>query len=696
MQGFFQPRSVVLIGVSRKTGPGAYNNLEMMLKYGYQGRIYLVHPKTPEILGHRCYRDVSELPEIPDLAVISVGRDRVLPAFAECVNQGIARVIIISQGFADADDKGKELQEELAALAKKSGTRVVGPNTMGVLNAFSAFSTAFVDIPRDPAPPPLTIVVQSGVFQVGLESFTGRLGKAIDIGNASDLDFVDVLEYLENDPQTQIIALHMEGMMRGQEFLRVSSRVARRKPIIVLKTGRSEAGAQAALSHTGSLVGEDDVFDLAFAKAGLIRVRNMIELNAVCRAFLHFRQLKGPRLGVVTATGACGIMTADACEDYGLELAPFPESIRDQLEISHIAWHRLHNPVDIWPLGMVSGSFTEVFKRAARGLLEDKNVDAILGIAPALASPMHEDLDMPAAMQELREVNVDHKPMALWLYGNDQPSQCKSFENVPDMACFNTIDEAIMGLAATYRYTKYQKEKEATKASAKLDSPQMSRPLSLPKGGLLVGDDALSVLKHYAIPVVPGGMTCSAKEAISTAKSVGYPVVLKIISPQWLHKSDQGGIRLDINDESRLLKSYAELERLFESKTPQGVLDGILVQKQVKGTELLLGIKKDPQFGSILVAGMGGIYTEVFKDVARGLVPITSDEAAQMLESLQVYPILKGIRGQQGADFAALIDTMLALSRLASDHSEIAELDLNPVLASAEGCFSVDCRIVLD
>lgn len=695
MQGFFHPNSVVLIGVSRQTGLGAYNNLEMMLKYGYQGRIYLVHPKVPEILGHRCYANISELPEIPDLAVISVGRDRVLPAFAECVNRGITRVVVISQGFADADDKGKKLQDELTALANKSGTRVVGPNTMGVLNAFSGFSTGFVDIPRDHTPPPLSIVVQSGVFQVGSESFTGRLGKAIDIGNACDLDFVDALEYLENDPQTQIIALHMEGMMRGQEFLRVSSRVARKKPVVVLKTGRSEAGAQAALSHTGSLVGEDDVFDLAFAKAGLIRVRNMIELHAVSRAFLHFKPMKGPRLGVVTATGACGIMTADACEDYGLKLAPFPERIRNQLEISRIAWHRLNNPVDVWPLGMVGGSFIDVFKRAAHGLLEDENVDAILGIALAMASPMHEDLDMPVAMQELKDVNVNHKPMALWLYGDGRLSQGESLENVPDVACFDSIDEAIMGLAALYRHTKYQQEIEG-RVFPDLGSPRPQRPFPLPKSGVLVGEEALSLLRHYDISVVPGGMAGSPEEATSIARNVGYPVVLKIISPQWLHKSDRGGIKLDIGDEIGLLKSYAELEQLFDSKTPEGVLDGILVQKQVMGTELLFGIKKDPQFGPILVAGMGGIYTEVFKDVARGLVPITSKEAEQMLRSLQVYPILKGIRGQQGVDFSALVDTLLALSRLASDYSEIAELDLNPVLASAEGCFSVDCRIVLE
>jgi len=695
MQRFFEPRSVALIGVSRKSGPGAYNNLEMMQKYGYQGRIFVVHPKVPEILGHQTFPNVAALPEIPDLAVISVGRDRVLPVFAECVEKGIKRVIVISQGFADADARGKELQKQLRNLARESGTRVVGPNTMGVLNALNGFSTAFVDIPRDPAPPPLTIVVQSGVFQVGYESFTGRLGKAIDIGNACDLDFTDVLEYLENDAETRIIVLHMEGMMRGREFLKVAARVAQQKPIIVLKTGRSTAGAQAALSHTGSLVGEDAVFDMAFAKAGLIRVRNMIELHAVARAFLHFRPLQGPRLAVVTATGACGIMTADACEDYGLTLAPCPEKIGTELENPHIAWHTLHNPVDIWPLGMVGGSFTEVFKRAVRILLQDANVDAVLGIAPALASPIHKDVDMVAAINDIKDANSTHKPVALWLYGGDQIRQCESLANAADTACFGTIDEAVMGLAATYRHYAYRQRKIGKEGPFDLTSKDMSRPLDLPVEALLVGEDAFNLLRHYHIPVIPGELAKSREDAISIADDIGYPVVLKIISPQWLHKSDRGGIRLNIDSGSQLGAAYAGLQRLFDARTPDGVLDGMLVQKHATGTELLMGIKRDPQFGSVLVVGMGGIYTEVFRDVARTLVPLDSGEAGRMLQSLRIYPILTGVRGQQGVDLNSLTEAMLALSRLAVDYPEISELDLNPIVASKDGCWCVDCRIVV-
>jgi acyl-CoA synthetase (NDP forming) len=694
MHSFFEPRSVVLIGVTRQTGPGAYNNLEMLLRYGYQGRIYLVHPKVSEILGRQTYRSVAELPEVPDLAVISLGRERVLPVFSECVQKGIRGVIIISQGFADADERGKELQRHLVALAGQSGTRIIGPNTMGILNAFTGFSSAFVDIPRDQTPLPLTVIAQTGVLQVGFGSLTGRVGKAVDLGNACDLDFVDVLTYLENDPQTEVIAVHMEGMKRGREFLRIAAKITPRKPIIVLKTGRSIAGAQAALSHTGSMVGEDELFDLAFARAGVIRVRDLAELDAVCKAFLHFRPMRGPRLAVATATGACGIMAADACEAYGLEMAPLPEAI-PKLENPHISWHRLRNPVDLWPLGMVSGSFTEVFKQAVRLLLPDDQVDAILAISPVMSSNLHEDLDLAAAIHAIGADNKNHKPIALWLYGDGVARQYRALAQTADVACFDSIDEAIMGLAATWRYQSFRQRQAATADLFGAMQPAPSKPPPLPSEELLIGESAFSLIQQFQIPLAPGHLAQDLDEVVSAARELGFPVVLKITSPQWLHKSDWGGVCLNIHTEPQLRSSYEKLEHLFQERTPDGKLAGVLVQKQLQGTEVLIGIKRDVHFGHILVAGAGGIYTEVFKDVARSLVPVDREAAGAMLQSLRIYPRLKGTRGQPGADLPVLAEILVGVSKLALTYPEIYELDLNPVFACVDGCWCADCRIVV-
>jgi acetyltransferase len=667
-----------------------------MLRFGYTGRVHVVHPKVSEILGVPTHPRVSDLPEVPELAIISVGRDRVLPVFEECIRKGIQNVIVISQGFSDADEAGRAMQDELVAMARKHGTRVLGPNTMGVDNGFAHFSTAFVDIVRDPSPPPLTMVAQSGVFQVGYESFSHRVGKAIDIGNGCDIDFVDVLEYLETDPETRIIFIHMEGLKRGRKFLSTAARVARQKPVIILKTGRSAAGAEAALSHTGSLTGEDAVIDAAFRHAGLIRVRNMVELKAVCQAFLHYRGIQGPRLGVVTATGACGIMTADGCEDYGLELAPFPEGLRKKLENDRIAWHKLRNPVDIWPLGMVGGSFTEVFKDAVRGLLADERVDAVLSIAPALASPLHQDLDMAAAVREVNRENPAHKPMALWLYGGDQDRLAQVLEGEPDVGCFGSIDEALMGLSALLRYERFRSR---PLPDGELLPPLVAstpRPVSLPAGPVILGDEAALLFKAYGVPVPPAELTGDAGAAVAFARSTGYPVVLKIVSRAWIHKSDQGGIRLHLRNEVELRQAYEDLMRSFHAATPDAVLEGILAQKQAEGFELLVGLKKDPQLGPVVVVGMGGIYAEVFQDVARGLAPLSRGEAKKMLQSLRCYPILAGTRGQKGVNLEVVEDLLVSVARMALDYPEIREMDLNPVLASPEGCWCVDSRLVME
>jgi acetyltransferase len=283
------------------------------------------------------------------------------------------------------------------------------------------------------------------------------VGKAVDLGNMCDVDFVDALEHFEQDPQVRVVAVHMEGVRRGREFLQAAQRVARTKPVVVFKTGRSEAGARAALSHTGSLVGADEVADSAFRQHGLLRVSSMAELLAVCKAFLHLPPMAGPNLSVVTAAGASGIMAADACEDHGLQLAPFPEPLRGSLENERIAWHRLHNPVDIWPLSMVAGSFTRVFQTAAQGLMADPGTDAILGIAPMMRSDLHSDLDLEPSLREVLQSAAQPKPIALWLYGDGAWEQEHKLDAMPGVACFSSIDEAVAGLAATYRYTRLQR-----------------------------------------------------------------------------------------------------------------------------------------------------------------------------------------------------------------------------------------------
>jgi acetyltransferase len=689
MRSFIAPSSVVLIGASRRSGSGAYNNLEMMLRYGYRGEILVVHPSVPDILGHDTFPSVDALPEVPELAVVSVGRDGVFNVVSQCAERGIKHVIVITQGFAEADDRGRRLQDGLAALARRSGTRVLGPNTMGALNAFDGFSTAFLDLPRPADPPPLALVAQSGVFQVGPREFIGELGKALDVGNSCDVDCVDGLELFEDDPQVEVIALYLEGVTRGKLFFETAARVASKKPLIVLKAGRSAAGADAVMSHTGCLVGEDAVFDAVLERAGAVRVSSIAELRAACRALLQFKPMKGPRVAVVTCTGAAGIISADCCEDYGLELAPFPKYLHEELKVPRLAWYRLANPADIWPPAMGSGNYVDFMKRAVGRLLRDDDIDGVVGILVSMDSPLHRDQDLVAAARELSQGNPFGKPVALWLYGSGAERQSGEINGarLPDIACFGDLDMAMAGLSAAWRYSELQ-EREAP-AIRGMDAD------TAPKPGrrLVIGEAAESLMKGYGLTFAPGGLAGTATEAAALADRLGYPVVMKIISHEWLHKSDRGGVLLDIGDRGAVESGFAALKERFEKYTPAGMFDGVQVQRQMRGIELLLGIKRDPQFGPIIAVGMGGIYTELLRDVAQEPAPVTITIADRMLSRLRAAPLLMGARGRH-VRRQAILDALVALSELAMDHPEIEELDLNPVIVNGDGCHCVDARII--
>lgn len=691
MEFFFNPRSVVLIGVPRQTGVGAYNGLEMMLRFGYRGTIFVVHPQAEEILGHRAYPSVLDLPEAPDLAVIALARDRVAHVLEDCLAQGIRRLVIISQGFADADDKGQKLQARMVALAKKHGARIVGPNTMGVMNNFTGFTTAFVDVPRLAEPPPVTLVAQSGAPQVGSESFTGPLGKAIDIGNACDVGFVEVLEYLERDPDTRIIALHMEGLAQGRLFLTAASRIARKKPIVVLKTGRSVAGARAALSHTGSLVGEDEVFTAAFERAGVIRVNDAPDLLDTIQTLRKLPPLKGPHIGIATPSGALGIIALDALSAQGLAPGPLPEAIREIVEPHGPYWHRLHNPVDLWPIGMKTGDFLKVARQTIIAFLADPMIDGVLAMLPGLSSPLHRNnLATPEFMASLH-LAQHGKPLVAAFYGDHRDTLRQNLEKVPGVACFCSVEQAVHALARLHQYYQIQirpPESLGLEANPGTSAPAAPRPP-------LLGEEALMFLEREAgIPTVSGVLVQDEEEAATAAWNLGYPLVLKVIAGAWLHKSDLGGVLLNLKSEEEVRRGFLDLVARVQQATPQANLDGILVQEQVTGREILLGIKQDATFGPVVVCGLGGIYTELWQDTAQTLAPVDLAQAQALLARLKSYKLLTGFRGESPVDLDAVAQALVNLSRLAIQHSNLQELDTNPLMATPGGCFAVDARIV--
>lgn len=695
MRLFFEPKSVALIGAPRKTGTGTYNNVECLLRYGYKGAVYPVNPKADEIYGVRSYPSVMDTPEVPDLAVISLGREMVIPAFEECIRKGVRRVVIISQGFADADARGKELQSEIARMAREAGVRVVGPNTMGVLNNFSLFTTAFVDLKAPEKVFPVAIIAQTGVIQVAADMFSyGSWGKAIDIGNSCDLDFVDALNYFADDPQTSVIAVHMEGMLRGREFLDAARKVTRKKPVIVLKTGRSTAGAKAALSHTGMLAGEDEVNDAAFDRAGVIRVKETADMQTAIHALLLMKEMKGPRLGVITISGAAGIMTVDACEEMGLTLAKLPAGLAEKLREGLPDWLHVGHPIDIWPIGMIGGNYRGVFGLALTELLKSKETDAVLGILPTMVSTLHTDIDLTEVIAASREGAGNSKPVSLWAYPTDQSSN-ERFESVEGVACFHTIEEAVRGLKFCFRYYQCRTSKPLQPGRYSVVKKKADRlVLKGREQGYLLGEEALELLRSFGIDCVKGKTAGSWPEIRKASAGLKHPLVLKLAGRAFLHKSEWGGVVTGIEGSRGLKEAHEELLKNVRKRDPRIEVESFQIQEMAKGRELILGLKRDPQYGHVILCGLGGVYTEIFRDVSREIVPIDRERAEAMVKSLKMYPLLKGVRGERGIDMDSLLEALERLSFLAAEVPDLKELDINPLMAGHKGVMAADARIL--
>ncbi len=694
MHKFMDPASVALIGTPRRTGPGAFNNAEMMLRYGYRGRIYPVNPAGGDILGLKVYPAVADIPETVDLAVISVGRDRVSAAFEDCIRAGIGRVIIISQGFADADERGRVLQDEIARRAREAGVRVIGPNTLGVVNNYSHFNTAFVEIPFPERFLPVSLIAQTGFIQVASRNLAWRdIGKAIDVGNSCDVDIAEALDYLEDDAETQVIVIHMEGLKRGPEFLEAAGRVSRKKPVVVLKTGRSTVGAKAALSHSGSLVGEDHVYDAVFKRAGLLRVRTSVELRDAIHALAVLGEMHGPRIGVVTVTGAGGIMCADACEEAGLTFGEMPAGLREELLKGLPDWVRVSNPIDIWPIGMLGGRYEEAWRLSLTEFLKSPGIDGVMAIFFVTSSPLHAELNLEKAFAEARRESKNLKPIATWPY-MESSAAIDRFEAIPGLACFDTIEQAVQGLSCCHQAHRLKNRHRPQTRSFTIDGAAQALAAKGKKEGVLVGKDALELLGCYGIPAAAGTEAKSLAALRAAARGMKPPFVLKLAGRSFLHKSEWGGIMTGIGNLSELKAARETIAANVRAKDPGAVIDAFQIQEQLAGKEILLGLKRDPVFGHIMACGQGGIYTEVFRDVSREIVPVDGPTARSMIESLRIRPLLKGARGEASVDIDGLVEIIERLSFFATVNPDVAELDINPLMASAAGCRAVDARIL--
>jgi len=451
MKLFLEPKSVALVGISRRTGKGSFNILESLINYGFGGEIYPVNPNAHQILGIKVYPSVNDLPAPVDVAVISTPRSHVLNAIRDCADKGIKAIIINSQGFADADEEGRALQEEIVRIARRNGARILGPNTLGVFNAFNRFTSNYLVLAKNEKAP-VGVICQTGFF-LGFSNF-GLIGKGVDLGNACDVDFADVLEYLEDDPDIRLIVLHIDGIKKGREFFEMAKRVSTKKPILALKGGRSEQGARAAASHTGSLAGNDSIYDAVFKQAGIIRARGVDELEDLTKAFLNLPLINGKRVAIVTPTGGVGILASDACKEHNLELAKLSQGTLKRVKDLSPQWTTVGNPVDIWLASMTHG-YKKVFKIALEAVLNDGNVDAVLCITPSYGMiPEYDFMDASEVIKRTVTTFKD-KPVVLCIYGPCTREMASNLEETGNTVAYTDPKRALRVLSILGDYSKY-------------------------------------------------------------------------------------------------------------------------------------------------------------------------------------------------------------------------------------------------
>lgn len=452
---FLAPRSVVFIGVPRKSGPGALNPIDNLRNWGYKGQINIVHPHVQEISGIPVLPSVSELKSAVDLAVISAPREKIPAIVSQCGGKGIRAVIVTNQGFAEADDLGKELQIEMLAEARKFGMRILGPNTLGVSNAFHGFNTSFMPLIREEVP--IGLVCQSGVFFVGVDQLVGGMGIAIDVGNACDVNIVDSVEWVGEDTRMRVIALHAEEIPDGRRFLEVAERVGGRIPVVAMKTGRSQEGAKAAASHSGSMAADDRIVAAAFQKAGVLRVHETQDLVDLVRGFVRLPPMKGPRVAVVTLTGAGGIIVLDAMDRCGVEPARFSPGTLDDIQNLSPDWMPLANPLDIWPAVMKHG-MPKAYGTALRDALADPNVDGVICFALGLEDAEQRHLGAEGVIQRLS--GEFDKPVVAWAYGSRGGETAKRLEKRGRALAVPSLEGGVRVLASMARYEKWKQSKE--------------------------------------------------------------------------------------------------------------------------------------------------------------------------------------------------------------------------------------------
>ncbi|MBY6058773.1 acetate--CoA ligase family protein [Leisingera daeponensis] len=697
---FLSPDSIAIIGLSRSAIGSPVSVHTTLNEMGYGGRTFIVNPGMDTAPNATVCRSIPDLPEAVDLAIISVERKMVPDTLEACADRGIRSAVIITQGFADADEVGAGLQRQIDAIIARRGIRVLGPNTIGLVNSPAKFTSSFIEVTPDNLP--VGQVSQSGFLMMGHHLVTNEPAgycTSVDLGNGCDINLIDVLEHYRTDPNITTIEIHAEAIEDGRAFMETASRISRSKPIVALKAGRTEAGQAAAASHTGAVAGQVRVTDAALRQAGVFQAENAEELRMLSKSFATFGEMKGKRVAIMSYSGGGAVLAIDALDRAGLQLAELSGETKRTVKRLFPDWMHVENPLDIWM--PVAKDLDDAFPLVMNALLQDDGVDAVICIYCSYNLPKYDRFDASGYIRDLSAASRS-KPVACWSYGQDIEGFTRTIEEKRSAIVYPRLDDAARSLAALACHTKRKKAKAKAEDDVPVSDPSARRKsAAVLKKAAADGQDylfteAFDILKAYDLPLVNWAVVRSEAELEAATRDLTAPLCLKIDSPDVIHKSDSGGVALGVGKGDELTHAYRGMNTTVARNVPGARLGSVVVQEMApKGTEVMIGMVRDPSFGPCVVFGTGGVYAEILDDFAFRIAPVTTQDARDMIDETIISRILSGARGQKAADVDALVDVIVKVSQIATAHPEINEIDLNPVFATPTGAHLLDARFML-
>jgi acetyltransferase len=694
LNNFFNPKSVAVVGASEAKGKVGYAVIKNILDFGFEGKIYPVNPKAETILGTPAYHSITDIKDSIDLCVMIIPPKAIIESIEPCGKMGINSMVVISAGFKETGPEGAKLERELIEKAMEWNIRIIGPNCVGILNTSVKLNATFAA--KVPPAGNISVLSQSGAILTAIIDYAAGenigFSKMISLGNEADITETEVLKFLGGDPDTAVIAGYIEGVKNGVEFLSVAKEISRKKPIIILKSGNSEAGARAVSSHTGSLAGMENAFNAAFMKSSIIRAGSIEDLLNYARAFSYQPVPKGNRLAIITNAGGPGILAADACEKSLIKIASFGNDTVKKLRDTLPPICSIYNPVDV-----VGDADAKRYEAALKAVAEDEGVDGIL----VILTPQ----DMTDAMGTARAVfdtsKKCSKPILTSFMGKGAVKEGVDFlDNIRIPNFF--FPERAVGCFEKMAYYRKEIDRESDKGLALNINKAKTKEIFdkyLKKQIFTLGyEESKDILLSYGFAMPKSALARNSEEAVAHAESIGYPVAMKIVSPDILHKTDVGGVAVRLKDKKEVKGAFEKMMSSVKKYMPNAFVVGASIQEMVTdGKEVIVGFMRDPSFGPMLMFGLGGIYVEVLKDVSFRLCPINKFEADSMVSEIRSYPLLKGIRGEKSGDMESLQDAIIRFSHLAVDFPDIIEGEINPIMVRPQGMgvVAIDSRFRL-